>query len=174
MCFSDLLETEAHAAARNAKILGRILGAGMAFESRLAPGPSSGEGVANSIRLALQSAQCEPADVGFVKAHGASTVVDDPIEARGIHRVLGEVPVTAPKSYFGNLGAGGGAVEAVAAVLSLEHALVPVTLNYEKPDAACPVNIVAREPLPLHARTAMVLSQSRTGQSAAVLLAAPT
>lgn len=181
-----ILETEAHATARNAKILGRILGAGMAFESHFSPRPSrnaipsngpgrgSGEGVSNSIRLALQNAQCEAADIGFVKAHGASTVIDDQLEAQGIHRVLGKVPVTAPKSYFGNLGAGGGAVETVAAVMSLEHAVVPVTLNYEKPDAACPVNVVAREPLLLHTRSAMVLSQSRTGQAAAVLIAAPT
>lgn len=169
-----VLETESHALARNATILGRVLGVGMGFESHSNPQRSTGQGVSHSIRMALSSADSKPADVGFVKAHGASTRLDDQYEAQGIQRVLGDVPVTAPKSFFGNLGAGGGAVEAVAAVMSLVHGTVPVTLNYEAPDPACPVKVVAKEPLPLSSRSAMILNQSRTGQAAAVLIGGPT
>ena len=54
--------------------------------------------------------------------------------------------MTALKSYFGNLGASGGAVEMVASVMAFAHGRIPTTLNYTQPDPACPVNVVAGEP----------------------------
>ena len=74
--------------------------------------------------------------------------------------------MTAPKSYFGNLGASGGAVEMVASVLAFAHGRIPTTLNYTQPDAACPVNVVAGEPQETQRLTAALLSQSsrRTGR----------
>jgi 3-oxoacyl-[acyl-carrier-protein] synthase II len=53
--------------------------------------------------------------------------------------------VIAAKSYFGNLGAAGGAVELIASVLALNHGRLFRTLNYETPDPACPINVVARD-----------------------------
>ena len=47
-------------------------------------------------------------------------------KAQAIERVLGShVPVTAPKSFFGNLGSSGGAVEMVASVASLRTGRFP-------------------------------------------------
>ncbi len=63
---------------------------------------------ARAIRAALAAADTKPSDIGHVNAHGNSTREDDPIEARAIRQTLGDVPVTAPKSYFGNLGQGSG------------------------------------------------------------------
>ena len=60
-----------------------------------------------------------PQDVGCVIAHGYSTHLDDAREAKAIRDVLGDVPVTAPKSYFGHFGAGSGAVEMVVGLLAL-------------------------------------------------------
>jgi 3-oxoacyl-[acyl-carrier-protein] synthase II len=108
--------------------------------------------------------------VGHVNAHGASTIEGDIREAVAIRAVLGDVPVTAPKSFFGNLGAGSGAVEMAASLLALEHNLVPITLNYERPDPRCDVRVVHGQPLEGRPPTAMVLSQSGTGQTAAVLI----
>jgi 3-oxoacyl-[acyl-carrier-protein] synthase II len=82
------------------------------------------------------------------------------------------VPVTAPKSYFGNFGAGGGAVEMAASLVSLADRQIVPTLNYERPDPACPVNVVRGEPLPSDQPTALVLNHSGTGQAAAVALSA--
>jgi 3-oxoacyl-[acyl-carrier-protein] synthase II len=86
---------------------------------------------------------------------------------------MGQSPVTAPSSFFGILGAGGGAVELAAAVLALEKGEAPITLNYHHPDPACPVNVVHREPLPLQRKTVLALSQASTHQAAATILAAP-
>jgi 3-oxoacyl-[acyl-carrier-protein] synthase II len=68
------------------------------------------------------------------------------VEAAAIHAMLPGVPVTAPRSYFGNLGAAAGAMEMAASVLAFSTGLVPPTLNYERPDPACPVRVVSAEP----------------------------
>ena len=108
-----------------------------------------------------------------MNAHGLSTVKDDTIEAAAIRDVLGSAPVTAPKSFFGNLGAGTAAVEMVASVLALEKGEVPMTLNYTQPDPRCPVNVIHGEPLYQTHHAAVVLSQSSTGQAVAVVLTRP-
>ena len=130
------------------------------------------DGVAHSIRAALQSAGLNAADIGHVNAHGLSTVPDDITEATAIRSILGDVPVTALKSYFGNLGAGGGAVELAGSLLDLAAGIVPRTLNYERPDPRCPVNVVHGQPLTGCKPVVLKLSQSSTGQTAALVVAA--
>jgi 3-oxoacyl-[acyl-carrier-protein] synthase II len=100
-------------------------------------------------------------------------IEEDRAEAQAIRSCLGDVPVTAPKSYFGCLGAGTGAVEMAASVLAIATGIVPTTLNYEFPDPTCPVNVVHGQPLMTDRRTALVLNQTETGQTAAVVLGPP-
>jgi 3-oxoacyl-[acyl-carrier-protein] synthase II len=168
-----LLESRQSAEARGVKPLARVVAFATAFEPRPDRSPPQGEGIVRAIRQALERCGLEPRQVGHVNAHGMSTTLDDRIEAQAIRAVLGDVPVTAPKSYFGNLGAGGGAVEMAASLLALEHGLVPPTLNYEQPDPECPVNVVHGQPLATDRRPALILNHSRVGQSVAVVLAAP-
>ena len=87
-----------------------------------------------------------------------------------IREVLGDVPVTAPKGNFGNLGAGAGLVELAATLLGLQNGVVPPTRNYQTPDPKCPVNVVRDRPLKGAPATALVLNQSRMGHSVAVIL----
>jgi 3-oxoacyl-[acyl-carrier-protein] synthase II len=166
-----VLEARAHAEARGATIQARILGCGQGFDSNVRKRNTSGYGFENVIRAALREAELEPAAVGHVNAHGVSTVADDRREALAIRRTLGDTPVTAPKSFFGNLGAGGGVVEMVASVLALTHGRVPYTRNYQFPDAECDINVIRDHPLETRLRTAIVLSQSSMGQTAALVLA---
>jgi 3-oxoacyl-[acyl-carrier-protein] synthase II len=87
--------------------------------------------------------------VGHLNAHGLSTTELDADEARAIREVFGpltdKLPVTAPKSFFGNLGAGSGVVELIASVLALGEGRLPRVLNYETPDAACQLHIAAND-----------------------------
>ena len=168
-----ILESRRYAAARGAPILARILGYAARFEPSRNGRPLRGSAIRAAIAGALRDARLTAADIGHVNANGLSTIHDDRIEAQAIREVLGEVPVTAPKSYFGNLGAGSGAVEMAASLLAIEHGLVPPTLNYEHPDPECPVNVICGRPLATDRRTALVLNHSRQGQSVAVVLAAP-
>jgi 3-oxoacyl-[acyl-carrier-protein] synthase II len=80
--------------------------------------------------------------------------------------------VTATKSSFGHLGAGGGTVELVASLLGLERGVVPVTLNYRTPDPECPVNVVHGQPLGGRPATAVKVNLSSTGQAVAAVIRA--
>ncbi|HEY2893966.1 MAG TPA: beta-ketoacyl-[acyl-carrier-protein] synthase family protein, partial [Pirellulales bacterium] len=83
-----------------------------------------------------------------------------------------DVPVTAPKSFFGNLGGGTGAVELLASMYALQHGRVPHTLNYEYADPECAINVVQGSPLEVKQRTALMLNQTTMGQSVAMVLSA--
>jgi 3-oxoacyl-[acyl-carrier-protein] synthase II len=164
-----ILEAEEHARARGATPQARVLAAASRFEPVHNERPPKGTAIRASIAAALDEARIGPAEVGHVNAHGYGTIPHDRAEAQAIRDVLSDVPVTAPKSYFGNLGAGSGAVELAASVLALSSGKVPATLNYEHPDPECPLNVVQNGAT----SAALVLSQSTTGQALAVVLAAP-
>jgi 3-oxoacyl-[acyl-carrier-protein] synthase II len=168
-----ILESRAHAEARGARLRARVLGHGSSMATRRPHSVEAQHAISRSISAALHDAQMTPGDVGLVKAHGSGTVDGDIAEAQAIHAAVGRVPVFAPSSYFGQLGAGGGAVELAAAILALEMGEAPVTLNYERPDPKCPVNVVHGEPLPLDRSTILALNQSTRGQASAAILAAP-
>jgi len=165
-----VLESRSHAEARGATILGRLAGWASSAENVVTPGRPTGRSIRQALGVALQQAQAAVDDLAHLNAHGLSTTEDDPIEAKAVSQVLPEVPVTALKSYFGNLGAAGGAVELVASLLSLQHGLIPPTLNYQRPDPECPVRVVRGEPQPCAARYALSLNWTQSGQAAAVVL----
>jgi 3-oxoacyl-[acyl-carrier-protein] synthase II len=169
-----VLEAQDKAQARGAKCLAQILGSAVVFEPPHRGAPVRGDAIRRAIRSALGSSGLAPSEIGHVNAHGLSTTLDDRIEAQAIRETLDDVPVTAPKSYFGNLAAAGGMVEMAVSVLAFQHGLIPPVLNYERPDPECPVRVIAGDPIPLGQPTAMVLNHSATGQAAAMVLAGPT
>ena len=164
-----ILERLSHARARGAHILAKILGWSTACEPQNGA-QMSGDGLQRAITSALARARLTPDRLGHVNAHGNSLRIDDRIEARAIAATLGDVPVTAPKSYFGNLGAAGGAVELVASVLSFENRLVPHTLNYRHQDPDCPVRVIREEPLASSTPTSLAINWTWQGQAAALVL----
>jgi 3-oxoacyl-[acyl-carrier-protein] synthase II len=168
-----ILESRRHAEARGARILARVLGFGQGFESTPDYQPGRGAAVRHSIREALRRAGLSPQEIGHVSAHGASTIKHDRMEAQAIRDCLGDTPVTALKSYFGTLGAGTGAVEMAGNVLAVASGVTPATLNYEHADPECPVNVIRGGPLRTDKNVALALSQSNTGQAAAVIIAGP-
>jgi 3-oxoacyl-[acyl-carrier-protein] synthase II len=167
-----VLESRRHAEARGAKILARIVGNGAACDAKMGRGDESSAGLVRAMAEALRDAGISPGDVGHVNAHGLGTMSGDRHEASAIGQVFNGVAVTAPKSFMGNLGAASGAVEMAASVLAIAHGQVPVTLNHDRPDPACPLKIV-REPLAAAPPVAMVINQTQIGQAAALVLGAP-
>jgi 3-oxoacyl-[acyl-carrier-protein] synthase II len=140
-----VLETEAHAAGRAARVHARLAGAGLASDAHhvTAPDPT-GSGAARSITAALRDAGVGPTDVGHVDAHATSTPLGDLAEARALNLALGvhRPPVTAPKSCTGHLLGAAGAVEAIAAVLALKSGVVPAIRNLDDPDDEVDVDAV--------------------------------
>ena len=122
-----------------------------------------------AIEAALAMSHVPASELGHVNAHGLGTVADDAIEARAIEQTLGDVPVTAPKSFMGNLDAASGAAELAISLLGLQHGVVPPTLNYEHPDPACPVDVVT-SPQPARSPALLALNHKLTGQAVSLLV----
>jgi 3-oxoacyl-[acyl-carrier-protein] synthase II len=147
-----LLEELEYAKARNATIVGEVIG----FASTaVANGRGVGQyrtALRNVMTQALKSARIGPGDVGHVNAHGLSARRCDAEEAQAIADVFAgrssPVPVVAAKSYFGNIGAAGGLVELICSLLSLQQGQLFRTLNFAAADPECPVNVVAADGVP--------------------------
>jgi 3-oxoacyl-[acyl-carrier-protein] synthase II len=167
-----ILETRRHAEARGVTSLARVLGFASSFEPCRNRQPLQGKAIRRAITQTLEDAGLSAGEIGHVNANGASTILDDQIEAQAIRDILADVPVTAPKSFFGNLGPGTGAVEMAVSVLALQHGIVPPTLNYEHPDPHCPVSVIHGQPSKVDQPTALVLNHTNTGQAVTLLLAA--
>jgi len=145
-----VLESLDHAKARGAQILAEVVGYGMTCDAHHITSPSPGGiGGAEAMRLALRDAQLEPEAVDYVNAHGTSTQANDSNETSAIKSALGEwayrIPVSSTKSMTGHLLGGSGGIEAVAAVMAMEHNLVPPTINYQNPDPACDLDVVPNQ-----------------------------
>lgn len=165
-----LLESREHAERRGATIRAEFVAAVARCESRARRHGLTGSSLRQAIRGVVTAAGWRPEEVGHLNAHGVSTVEMDRVEAQAIVAELGAVPVTAPKSSFGHLGAGGGVVELAASILGLERGLVPPTLNYETPDPECPVNVVSTSPLAGRPATAVKVNLCSTGQAVALAI----
>jgi len=145
---SLILESEEHAKKRGANIYGEIVcGTWLAHVDRVPDTDLAfcrGKALTQAMKLLLERTGVSPDSIGHVNAHGLSESLCDADEAKAIRDVFGDrpVPVTAAKSYFGNLGAGSGAVEMIAGVLALqENKLFPI-LNNVSCGTDCPITPV--------------------------------
>jgi 3-oxoacyl-[acyl-carrier-protein] synthase II len=169
-----ILEDLASAEARGAIPLAELTGFARGYGHAQVPtGGATPEATARCLSDTLSRAALSSTALGHINAHAAGTRDGDRQEAMAIREVLADAPVTAPKSYFGDSGAGSGVLEAAVSVLSIVSGVVPPTLNFTESDSACPVNVIRDAPRKTGARPAIVLSQSTTGQVAAVAMVPP-
>jgi 3-oxoacyl-(acyl-carrier-protein) synthase len=98
--------------------------------------------------MAMADAGLRTEDVGYINAHGTSTVLNDKFESAAILAVFGShaqvLKVSSNRSMIGHLLAAAGAVEFAATVMSVHSGIVPPTINYEEPDPDCPLDYVTR------------------------------
>ncbi len=137
-----ILETLDEAEKRNAKIFGEVVGYGSSSVASVNGVPDQKTAFANVLKSSLESSGLAPSEIGHVHAHGLSSTNTDRAEAAAIKEVLPEVPVTAAKSYMGNLGGGSGMVEMIASIMALQNQQHIPVLNYETPDPDCPIKVV--------------------------------
>jgi len=162
-----VLESRSHAEKRGAKIFAQLQSAASAHDAA----EEKGMGLRRAMQMALQRAGLPLEHLGHINAHGLSTQTDDALEAQAIRDVVPEVPVTAPKSYFGNLGAATGAMEMAVSVLALNAGLVPPVLNYQRPDPQCPIPVIHGEPMSSSQSSALLINRTSRGQAAAAVIA---
>jgi 3-oxoacyl-[acyl-carrier-protein] synthase II len=140
-----VLETLEHAQKRGVPVLAGLAGAGWTFDAfnETAPDPAQ---QAIAMRMALEDAGVSPAEVDYINAHGTSTRLNDAAETKAIKLVFGEraykIPVSSNKSMVGHLACAAGAVEAVAAVMTVREGVIPPTINYATPDPECDLDYV--------------------------------
>jgi 3-oxoacyl-[acyl-carrier-protein] synthase II len=171
---SFIVEAEAHAQDRGATILAEVLGAGSACVVNRQSQPDLRTALAIAMQKTLDDAGLEPKDIGHINAHGLGSKAVDAAEAKAILDVFGpthpNIPVTAFKSYFGNSGSGNGLLELAGSILGLREGNIPPTRNFETPDPACPINIVAGSPLPTKNRVVLNVNVTRSGQASATVI----
>jgi len=164
-----VLETAAHARQRAAAPLAVLAGCGMTADgySVALPEPD-GRWAAAAMEQALAEARLTPEEIGYINAHGTSTPANDRVEAMAIHRVFGSrrVPVSSSKSMLGHTLGAAGAIEAAVTVLALHHGVLPPTINYEKPDPECDLDVVPNEAREARIAAAMSNAFGFGGQNA--------
>lgn len=131
-----VLESEEHARARGAKVLGKIAGFGQTADAGHMT-LADGKGSARAMKLALQDANLAATDLDYVNAHATSTPMGDELEAAALVALFGDkVPVSSTKGATGHLLGAAGAIEAVISLMALREQVLPVNLNLETTDVA--------------------------------------
>jgi 3-oxoacyl-[acyl-carrier-protein] synthase II len=172
-----VLEDRDHALARDAAIYAEVTGYGMSADGYhiTLPRPG-GEGAARAMSNALANAGLQPADIGYVNAHGTSTEANDATETAAIKTVFGDhahrMPVSSTKSMTGHLLGGAGALESLACILAIRDGVVPPTINYETPDPDCDLDYVPNEARRAAVRHAMTNSFGFGGHNVALVFSA--
>ena len=171
-----LVESEAHARARGATVLGELAGYGVTSDAFHATAPRpDGSGAAAAMRAALDDAGLSPADIDHVNAHGTGTPRNDPMEASALRTVFGSalagLPVTSTKSTTGHLLGAAGTLEAALSLMALREQVIPPTINLDDPEFP-ELDVVAGEARPAALRTVLSNSFGFGGHNAAIVLRA--
>jgi 3-oxoacyl-[acyl-carrier-protein] synthase II len=160
-----IIEREADALRRKARIYGKILG----FATAGGTG-HPGEKVARTIAGALKRGRIKTID--FIDGAGNSSPLLDAAEAQGLRLALPDrycdIPLSSFKSMLGE-GIGSGGMRIAADLLIIERGLMPQTINYSYPDPLCPLNVV-KESLQAPIETILHTAISLDGTYMAVII----
>ncbi|MBK5107664.1 MAG: beta-ketoacyl-ACP synthase II [Anaerolineales bacterium] len=142
-----VLERESHAKSRGAVILAELAGYGSTADAYHITAPSeNGIGGAKAIKIALDDAQLNIEEVGYISAHGTATQLNDVSETRAIKAAFGEqaykIPVSSTKSMTGHMMGATGALEVIFCVQAMRDGVLPATINYETPDPECDLDYI--------------------------------
>ena len=172
-----ILEEYEYAKARGAKIYAEVVGGGLSSDAyhMTAPHPE-GIGVVAVMNNCLKNAGLKPEDIDIINTHGTSTPLGDVAELKAIGKVFGDhaknININSTKSMTGHLLGAAGAIEAIASVLSLEHGIVPPTINHETVDENIDpeLNLTLNKAQKRNAKVAMSNTFGFGGHNACVLL----
>jgi len=170
-----VLESYESAKARGAKILGVLEGCGEMTDAfhRTRSSPD-GKPIIGCIANAISDAGLTPNDIDYVNAHGTSTPENDKMEYLGCATVFGDrirtLPISSNKSMIGHTLSAAGAVEAVFTLLTLQHQLIPPTINYTVPDPAIPLDVVPNKAREASLRHAISNSFCFGGQNVSLVM----
>ena len=156
-----VFEEYEHARARGAEILCEVAGFAMSSDATDIVMPSK-NGAARAIAGALSDARLNPAEVGYINAHGTGTAANDKTECAAVADVFGphadKLMISSTKSMHGHLIGGTGAVELLACIMALRDGVIAPTIGYEEADPECALDVVPNEAR--YAKVNVVLSNA--------------
>ncbi|MCF6157355.1 MAG: beta-ketoacyl-[acyl-carrier-protein] synthase family protein [wastewater metagenome] len=169
-----ILETLEDARKRNAHIYAEVTGYGTAFEPKMAVSEDYQiHGNKRATLEAIKDANLTLHDISYISANAYSGKYGDAMETRVIKEVFGMranlIPVTAIKSMTGECFDASGALQTVAAVMSLNTHIIPPTINYKERDEECDLNYVT-EKTTLPVKNVLINSFSRLGNNSALIV----
>ena len=168
------LESLEHAISRGATPIAEISGYGSTADAHHITQPApEGEGAARAMNMALNQAQTQPEEIGYINAHGTSTPLNDKYETMALKTVFGEeaykIPISSTKSMTGHLLGASGALEAAITTLALSKWAIPPTINLETPDPECDLDYTPHMPRRGRLRSAMSNSFGFGGHNASLV-----
>ncbi|MBN2908651.1 beta-ketoacyl-ACP synthase II [Polycladomyces sp. WAk] len=131
-----VLESLEHAVKRGVPILAELIGYGATTDAHHITAPSpDGAVAAEAMVRALRDAGLSSEQVDYINAHGTGTRVNDAVETMAVKRVFGEaayrIPISSIKSMIGHLLGAAGAVELISSIQTIQHGVIPPTINCE-------------------------------------------
>ena len=168
-----VIEELEHARRRGARIYAEVIGYGMNSDAyHITAPPEEGEGAVRCIELAIEDAGIGKDQIGYINAHGTSTMADA-IETHAIKQVFGpaayRIPVSSTKSMTGHLLGAAGGIEAVFSILALFHGMLPPTINLDHQDPECDLDYVPNKARPAAIRVALSNSFGFGGVNACLI-----
>ena len=163
-----ILEDYAHALKRGVPLYGEIVGFGQTNDAHgLRNAPASGKHYARAMGLAMREGGVTPQEFGYVSLDGRALPAFDQIEAEALYQAFGadaaQLPVSVPRTMLGHSYAAAGVLDTITALLSLEHRLVPPTINCEELDPCYSLNLVRGEAPPLSKDAVLICGRGLTG-----------
>jgi 3-oxoacyl-[acyl-carrier-protein] synthase II len=142
-----VVEEYEHAKARGAKIYAELVGFGMSGDAyHMTSPPADGAGAARAMQNALNDANLNANQIGYINAHGTSTPAGDIAETNAVKSIFGadayNVLMGSTKSMTGHLLGAAGAVEAIFSIQALVNDAVPPTINLDNPDEGCDLDYI--------------------------------
>jgi len=170
-----VVESLEYALARSAHIYAEIAGQASSTDAyHIAQPDPEAAGPIRAMRWALADAGLSPQQIDYINAHGTSTPLNDPTETRAIKSVFGDhaykLAISSTKSMIGHAMGGSGALEAVACVLTIEHGIIPPTINYTYPDPECDLDYIPNHAQKRTVNTTLSNSFGLGGQNACLVL----
>lgn len=147
-----ILEELEHAKRRNAKIYAELVGYGNTTDAYhiTAPDPE-GIGAMRAMKMAISMAGWDLSDVELINAHGTSTPLNDVMEAKAIRALFGQhtdnILVHSTKSMIGHGLGAAGVLELIALLLAFERGVIHPTINLDRQDEECHINVVGKTPV---------------------------
>jgi len=173
------LEPQSRVAKRKAHVYAYIIGYASTTDAvnRIEPAADAKQ-LARAIKLALDDAGLAPKDIDYICADGAGTRIGDITETKAIKQVFNSyaksIPVSAPKSIFGNMLGACGALDVITTVLAMEHDTVPPTINLQTPDPECDLDYVPNKARQKTIKNALVINRGRGGINCVLVLQKPS